>query len=129
MSNSLFPKDFEDIPAYEPKVHFYRANQTILCDTKNAREGTEEKDEVTCKRCLTLLERADEIEERGHVPLTMRATVTVESPPISKKNGKRVLLAWLNMLPDDISLEVKSGYSSPPTFVATWIEDRNAISE
>jgi hypothetical protein len=117
----LYPEGTK-IEEYVPKIHFMTASGVVACDTANPREGTENESEVTCKRCLKRLENITEILERGNVPLLYN--VSVESPPI-RQNGKKLLQAWLNMIPDDIKLSFNTNYSTGTTLTATWAETRD----
>ena len=108
----------EEIQEYQPKVH-YLINEggAVLCDTSNPREGTEDKDKVTCLRCLKRLEQTDEIEARSNIALIYN--VSVESPRISQ-NGKKLLQAWLDSIPDNVKLTFNHNYSQGTTLIASW---------
>lgn len=119
MSGGVFGEvDASRVEEYQPKIHYMINDNSVLCDTSNPREGTDDKEVVTCKRCLKRLEDAEEIEARGNIPLMV--SMTVDSPKITKARGKQVLLGWLNMIPDDVKLEVIANYSDGPYLRASW---------
>lgn len=114
--------DAKDVEEYQPKVHFLKQNDMVLCDTRNAKEGTKNASEVTCLRCQKLLERIDEIEARGHEPISLTLEVQTKSPKISKRNGRAMLLEWLAKIPEEAELEVTNSYSDGPYLIAKWVQ-------
>jgi hypothetical protein len=124
MSGSLFPEGAENVEEVVNKVHFAIHDGTaILCDTKNAKEATEDESKVTCMRCLKRMQDQEEILERGNIALVYN--ITVESPVITQ-SGKKVLQAWLDQIPDKVKLTFNHNYSKGNTLIASWSETRDS---
>jgi hypothetical protein len=123
MSGSPFgSEELGDIEEYVHKVHYLiNSGGAVLCDTKNPREGTEDRENVTCLRCQKRLEQIGEIEERGNIALVYN--ISVDSPKIGQ-NGKKVLQAWLDAIPDNVKLTFNHNYSSGTTLTASWTETK-----